>query len=150
MSVDLPSLRSIPGESARNAILARLLVDAAEALEGDTERARASLARAVALVGDTPASAPNARRGGLASWQAQRTTALIGKHLHGGARIGELAANLRMSRSHFSRAFKKSFGRSPQQFILERRIEHAQELMLAPGSRLSNIALDCWFADQAH
>jgi hypothetical protein len=50
MSLFPPSPRSIPGEPERNA-------DAVEALERDTERARASLFRAVALVGETPLAA---------------------------------------------------------------------------------------------
>lgn len=42
-------------------ILARLLCDAVEALECDIERARASLVRATALVGQTLVSAPDSR-----------------------------------------------------------------------------------------
>jgi AraC family transcriptional regulator len=149
MSLALPSPRPIAGEPGRNAILAHLLSDAVEALERDTERARASLFRAVALVGEMPASPPGARRGGLASWQAKRTIALIDEHLEGGTRITELAAHFNLNQSHFSRAFKQLFGRSPQQFILERR-KRAQGLMLTTDSRLCNIAQACGFADQAH
>ena len=150
MSLDLPSPRSIPGEPGRNAILAHLLCDAVEALECDTERARASLFRAVALVRQTPTSAPDTRRGGLAPWQAQRTIALIDEHLAGRTEITQLAANVRLGQSHFYRAFKEFFGRSPTQFVLQRRIERALELMLATDSRLCDIALACGFADQAH
>ena len=75
MSLVLPSPRSIPWEPGRNGILARLLSDAVESLECDTERARASLFRAVALVQQTPTAAPDTR--GLALWQAQKTIALI-------------------------------------------------------------------------
>jgi AraC family transcriptional regulator len=150
MSLVLPSPRSIRREPGRNAILARLLSDAVEALECDTERARASLFRAVALVGETPTSATSTRRGGLASWRAERTMALIDEHLEGGTRITELAANVRLSQSHFYRAFKEFFGCSPKRFILERRIERALELMLATDSSLCDIAQACGFADQAH
>jgi hypothetical protein len=50
MSLSPPSPRSIPSEPERNA-------DAVEALEGDTERAGASLCPALALVGETPLAA---------------------------------------------------------------------------------------------
>jgi AraC family transcriptional regulator len=150
MSLVLPAPRSIPVEPGRNAILARLLCDAVEALESDTERARASLFRAVALVRQTPTSAPDTRRGSLAPWQAQRTMALIDEHLAGRTGITQLAANVSLSQSHFHRAFKEFFGRSPKQFILQRRIERALELMLVTDSRLCEIALACGFADQAH
>ena len=149
MSQVLAATRSASGEPGRNAILARLLCDAVEALECDIERARASLVRAVALVGQTPASAPNNRRGGLAPWQVDRTIALIDEH-HGRTGITQLAANVKLSQGHFSRVFKEFFGRSPKQFILERRIERALGMMIATDSRLCDIALACGFADQAH
>jgi AraC family transcriptional regulator len=150
MSLILPSPGSIRSEPGRNAILARLLSDAVEALECDAERARAALFRAVALVGETHTAATSTCRGGLASWQAQRTMAFIDEHLEGGTRIIELAGNVRLSPSHFCRAFKEFFGCSPKQFILERRIQRALELMLATDSSLCDIAQVCGFADQAH
>jgi AraC family transcriptional regulator len=150
MSLVLSPPGLIAGEPGRNAILVRLLSDAVEALERDTERARASLIRAVALVGETPASTPGVRRGGLASWQAKRTVVLIDEQLESATRITGLAAHLRLSQSHFSRAFKQFFGCAPQRFILERRIERAQGLMLTTDSRLCDIAQACGFADQAH
>jgi AraC family transcriptional regulator len=150
MSLVLSSPRPMPGKAWRNAMLARLLSDAVEALEGDTERARASLFRAVALVGEAPLMTPRPRRGGLAPWQAKRTIALIDEHLEDGTRITDLAAQVRLSQSHFSRAFKEFFGRAPQQFILERRVERAQELMLTTDNQLCDIAHACGFADQSH
>jgi hypothetical protein len=54
MSLVLAATRSVSGEPGRNAILARLLCDAVEALECDIERPRASLVRAIALVGRKP------------------------------------------------------------------------------------------------
>jgi len=146
----LASPRPISAEPGQNAILARLLSDAVEALERDPDRARASLARAVAFVGESLASPPSAGRGGLASWQAQKAIALIDERLEGGARVSGLAADVRLSQSHFSRAFKQSFKSSPRQFILQRRIARAQQLMLKTDNQLSDIALACGFSDQAH
>src|SRR5271168_5093683 len=150
MGHGLFSPRSISADLGQNAILARLLSDAVEALECDTDRARASLSRAVALVGGSLASAPATSRGGLASWQAQKAIALIDERLEGGARVTELAADVRLSQSHFSRAFKLSFKSSPRQYIQQRRIARAQQLMLKTDNQLSDIALACGFSDQAH
>jgi AraC family transcriptional regulator len=150
MSLVYASPGSNLSEPGRNAILARLLSDAVEALECDTARARASLFRAVALIGETPTSAPNTRRAGLAPWQARKTIALIDERLGGRAWVTELAANVNLSQSHFSRCFKTFFGRAPKQFIVERRIERALDLMLSSDSRLCDIALACGFNDQAH
>ena len=132
----------------RDAILMRLLCEAIEALDSDSVRARASLFRAVALVQPPPESASRPR--GLAPWQARSTIAFIDKDLAEGADITRLAANVRLSQSHFHRAFKRFFGRPPRQFIIQRRIQRALELMLSTDLRLSDIAQACGFSDQAH
>jgi AraC-like DNA-binding protein len=132
----------------RDAILSRLLCEAVEALDSDTVRARASLFRAVALVQQPPASASGPR--GLAPWQARSTIALIDKDLAGRVDITRLAANVRLSQSHFHRAFKQCFGRPPLQFIIQRRIQRALELMRSTDRSLSDIAQACGFSDQAH
>ena len=132
----------------RDAILSRLLCEAVEALDSDTIRARASLFRAVALVQQPPASTSGRR--GLAPWQARSTIALIDKDLAGRADITRLAANVRLSHSHFHHAFKQFFGCPPRQFIIQRRIQRALELMRTTDLSLSEIAQACGFCDQAH
>ena len=57
---------------------------------------------------------------------------------------------MRLSPAHFSRAFRTSFGCSPLEYVTRRRMERAQGLMLSTDIPLSQIALDCGFADQAH
>ena len=136
-----------PGFSAT---LARLLTDAFEALDGDIDRVRASLTGAVALLegASTPKAATG--QGGLAPWQARTIAVMVDEKLEYGLRTPELAAGARLSNSHFSRAFRAHFGLSPKQYILEKRVARAQRLMLEGGSRLSDVAAACGFADQAH
>nr|WP_246691032.1 helix-turn-helix transcriptional regulator [Neorhizobium alkalisoli] len=55
-----------------------------------------------------------------------------------------------MSTSYFSTAFKVSFGMSPHNYILSRRIGHAKLRMIESDAPLCEIALDCGLADQAH
>jgi AraC family transcriptional regulator len=140
----------IPSEPERSALLACLLSDAVEALERDTERARASLFRAVALVAEMPAGSSGTRRGGLTPFQAKRTVSFVEESIEKSPCLDELAINVGFSRSHFSRAFKISFGRTPHRFILERRVERAQAMMRAADSRLADVANACGFVDQAH
>jgi AraC family transcriptional regulator len=148
MTAILP-MSSAPVDPGSSAILARLLTDAFEALNDDIDLVRVSLSRAVALLNDSPVCAGTGG-GGLAPWQGRRISDLIEDNLKGGVRISELAASARLSKSHFSRAFKTHFGRSPQQYILERRVARAQRLMLVSDSRLCEIAIACGFSDQAH
>jgi AraC family transcriptional regulator len=150
MNAVLPLSEAEPADPATNAALARLLTDAFEGLDGDIDRVRASLFRAVALLDGRLTSGEATGRGGLARWQAHKISALVEANLEGGLRITELAASARLSQSHFSRAFKAHFGRSPQRYILERRVARAQQLMLMSDCRLCDVALACGFADQAH
>jgi AraC-like DNA-binding protein len=55
-----------------------------------------------------------------------------------------------LSGFHFNVAFRKSVGDSPHQYIIRRRIERAQGLMLSTDLSLSEIAAQCGLADQAH
>jgi len=89
-------------------------------------------------------------RGGLAPWQVHKVASYIETNLGSPIRTESLASVARLSRSHFSRAFRNSFGDSPIEYIIRRRIERAQELMLSTNASLSQIAHDCGFADQAY
>jgi AraC family transcriptional regulator len=57
---------------------------------------------------------------------------------------------LSLSASHFCRAFKCTFGVSPLDYVLRRRIEVAQGLMLTTSEPLSAIAVTCGMCDQPH
>ena len=49
--------------------------------------------------------------------------------------IGRLAADLNLDRSYFSLAFKRAAGKSPQQYVVDFRLEKAAELMASHGYR---------------
>jgi AraC family transcriptional regulator len=143
----LPSSNSIPANYGRYAIIAR---SPCQAAEPQIEMARPSIYHAAALIRELPTAPSGGQRGGLAPWQAQRAISPIDERVERRTRIYQLAANLTLSRSHFCRAFKKSFGCSPRQFLLERRIWHAQRLMLVTNGRLCDIAQACGFSDQSY
>jgi AraC-like DNA-binding protein len=145
--------RSVDADRS-TALLSRLLADAFDALDRDRDIARASLSRAVALleaerteeleprIVDNPTP--------LAPWQSKKAVAHIDANLASTIRIGDLADLVRLSNSYFSRAFKSTFGKAPQQFVLDRRVARAQHVMLTSEEALCDIALACGFADQAH
>jgi AraC family transcriptional regulator len=89
-------------------------------------------------------------RGGLAPWQARRIERHIAENAHQTIRVGELAALVRLSVSHFSRAFQVSFGDSPHAALNRYRIERVKMLMTFTVLPLSEIAVACGFADQSH
>jgi AraC family transcriptional regulator len=55
-----------------------------------------------------------------------------------------------LSTSQFIRSFRESTGKTPYQFLLERRVQRAQTLMRDPRASLTEIAISSGFADQHH
>jgi AraC family transcriptional regulator len=98
---------------------------------------------------DAP-GAKNVEPGGLASWQARRTLAHIEANLASRLEIDALATGVGLSRSHFSRVFKRSVGLSPMEYVAVRRLERAKVMISSTREPLADVALVCGFADQAH
>jgi AraC-like DNA-binding protein len=130
------------------------------ALEGDGVSARHYIGSASASLADTGGevatrvAVPDIRAvrscGGLAPWQVRRLKIHIEENLGGTIYCEDLARLVSLSLSHFMRAFKESFGCAPHAFLIHRRIERAQGLMLATEEPLGQIALMCGLADQSH
>jgi AraC family transcriptional regulator len=138
-------------------IVVNLLDDARLALASNREAAKASLARASALLRDAAdARAPSTKtpqtvcRGGLAQWQIRRVTAHVEACLMSTIKVNDLSEITRLSKSHFSRAFRASFGEPVHAYIIRRRMERARQLMLTTDQALSEIAIACGLSDQAH
>jgi AraC family transcriptional regulator len=89
-------------------------------------------------------------RGGLLAWQARKVRAYIDSHITGPVLVAELCALVPLSEAHFSRVFKRTFGKSPHAFVIRRRVELAAQYMLQTEAPLSDIALRCGFTDQPH
>lgn len=61
--------------------------------------------------------------------------------------VERLAALAEMSRSHFVRQFSAATGRAPSDFVLERRLERIERLLLATDMSVRSIAEATGFAD---
>jgi AraC family transcriptional regulator len=90
------------------------------------------------------------RPGGLATWQAKLALDYIEANLGSKMAIEEMANIVALSKSHFSRAFKKRLGSSPMAYVVVRRVERAKLMMTSTREGLTDIALACGFADQSH
>ena len=99
---------------------------------------------------DATPAAVRAPRGGLAPWQVRKLTTYVEMHLDSEIVTGDLAALAKLSTFHFRRAFRESFNESPHTYVMRRRVERAQGLMLHSDVSLAQIAIDCGFADRAH
>ena len=89
-------------------------------------------------------------RGGLAPWQERRAKEVLSSNLDGSVPLKDVARECRLSVSHFSRAFRRTMGVAPHNWLLTRRIEVAKEKLRNSGLSLSEVALACGFADQSH
>ena len=90
------------------------------------------------------------RQGGLAAWQERRAKELISANLEGNLSTGDLARECSLSAGHFARAFRRSTGLSPHQWLVWCRVEKAHGLLRDGGLSLAEIARACGFADQSH
>ncbi|MBV8455094.1 MAG: helix-turn-helix transcriptional regulator [Acetobacteraceae bacterium] len=89
-------------------------------------------------------------RGCLAAWQTRRVMAHVEENLHDTISIARLAALVRLSSCQFSGVFKRTFGVTTHAWLMRRRIQVAQGLMLTTDDPLSQIALTCGMFDQSH
>ena len=87
--------------------------------------------------------------GVLAPWQMRRLTEWVEAHLDGSVSIADLAGLANLSRTHFARMFRRSFGTSPHQWLLSCRIDRAKKLLKGPLP-LAAVAAMCGFVDQSH
>lgn len=60
---------------------------------------------------------------------------------------GELAAALNLSESHFNFLFQRRFAMTPQQYVMSRRMQRAQFLLLNSAMPLAAVADEVGFAD---
>jgi AraC family transcriptional regulator len=92
---------------------------------------------------------PSVRRG-LAPWQERRAKEAMCASLDQNISIAQLASECGLSGSHFARAFKQATGMPPYRWLLERRVETAQGLLLKSQMSLDEVAKLCGFSDKSH
>lgn len=86
----------------------------------------------------------------LAPWQHAAATNFILKSLYRRIGTDEIAEKAGLSSNYFSRAFKATFGCSPQEHVRRCRLYKARLLLLGTSKALVDISAECGFADQAH
>lgn len=92
----------------------------------------------------------NLCKGGLTAWQLASAKELISENLAGDVCLAFIAQQCGMSPTHFARAFKRSVGLPPHQWLLLRRVDVAKSLLWQGTMRVAEIALETGFSDQSH
>jgi AraC family transcriptional regulator len=91
-----------------------------------------------------------AAEGGLAPWQERRAQEMMRARFASKLTIADVAAECRLTASHFARAFRKTTGVAPHKYLSDLRIEEAKRVMLTTKLPLADTALICGFGDQSY
>ena len=88
--------------------------------------------------------------GGLSGYRLRRVKEFIAENLDSDLSLTEIAAVADLSQFHFARAFRKSTGITPQQFVMQQRIERAKELLAKADLPIVEVSLRTGFKNQSH
>ena len=71
-------------------------------------------------------------------------------NLNGSPTLEQMSALVQLSPYHFARQFKAATGLPPHQFLINRRVERAQQLLRGQGGvSLAEVAIGAGFSDQS-
>ena len=59
--------------------------------------------------------------------------------------LNEISSHACFSRYHFLRLFRQAFNKTPHQYLIERRIERAKELLRTDGLRVTDVCFEVGF-----
>lgn len=93
---------------------------------------------------------PHPPRSSSVSKRIQQVLDHIESDLSAPHSLAELAAIAGTSTYHFARMFRQATGRSPHQYVVERRLAHAKRRLSFSDDPIVEIALDCGFGSQSH
>jgi AraC family transcriptional regulator len=87
----------------------------------------------------------------LAAWQERRIKEILRSRLDGNASVLQLAEACGLSLFDFARAFRKSTGLAPHQWLLRHRIDCATAILRdQPNKSLTEVASECGYASMSH
>jgi AraC family transcriptional regulator len=86
----------------------------------------------------------------LQNWRMKRVADHVDAHLSSRITLADMAAAAGLTRMHFAAQFRAGTGMRPHDFVLQRRIERAQELLRNSERPLVDVALSVGFQTQAH
>jgi AraC family transcriptional regulator len=88
--------------------------------------------------------------GGLTRNNARRVLEYAEANLGRAVTVRELAEVAQLSTCHFVRMFKRTLDLTPYQYLVERRIERAKELLRRKNASLAEVGLATGFSSQSH
>ncbi|MDB6043924.1 MAG: Transcriptional regulator, AraC family [Gammaproteobacteria bacterium] len=86
----------------------------------------------------------------LAQWRLKRAIDYVEARLDEPVSLADVAASAGLTRMHFAAQFRAATGLRPHEYLLRRRIERAQEMLVRTGMSLVDVALSVGFQTQSH
>ncbi len=86
----------------------------------------------------------------MAPWRLQRVVDYVESHLSDRISLSDLSEAAGLSRMHFAAQFRLATGVSPHAYIIKRKVERAEQLLLDRAFSIVDIALLLGFSSQAH
>ena len=84
------------------------------------------------------------------SWKMRRLSDFIEENLGNPLSLESMANQVSLNALYLPRAFKKAFGQTPHQYLLQRRVERAKVMLINTELPISEIALTTGFSSQSH
>ena len=94
-------------------------------------------------------SQPPPPTGGLPKSRLGQMLEFIDTNLERDMHLDELAGAASLSPFHFAKLFKQSTGASPHQYLMQRRLERAKDLLKHSGMTLGEISVEAGFLTKA-
>lgn len=88
--------------------------------------------------------------GGLSGHKLRLVKEFVRENLDSDLGLADIAAVANLSQFHFARSFRKSTGLTPQQFVMQQRIERAKELLTQEDLPIVEVSLLTGFKNQSH
>ncbi|MGD8341279.1 MAG: AraC family transcriptional regulator [Gammaproteobacteria bacterium] len=87
---------------------------------------------------------------GLTRQRLNRLLAYIEEHLGDDLTLKRMAVEIELSPFYLARVFKSEIGKSPHQYVIERRIARARALLRDTSLPIADVALTTGFSSQSH
>ena len=104
------------------------------------------------LLSAAPANAPGdgPKVSALPRWRLKRAMDYVEAHLADPVSLADLASATGLTRMHFAAQFRAATGLRPHEYLLRRRVEHAQEMFAGGAVSVVDVALSVGFQTQSH
>ena len=96
------------------------------------------------------ATSDRSRGSRLAPWRLKRAIDYVEARLDESVSLADVASSAGLTRMHFAAQFRAATGLRPHEYLLRRRIERAQEMLVGTSMSLVDVALSVGFQTQSH